>query len=343
MEPSIYNTLWFMLVAVVLTGYAVLDGFDLGAGINLFLAGKTEHEREVIQSAIGPVWNGNEVWLLAGGGGLVVSFPLLYASAFSGFYIALTLVLWMLILRGVSLEFRHQVESPGWRKTWDVVFCISSSLLAVLFGVAVANVVRGVPMGEGQNFTAPLLFMLNPYALVGGVFSLLMLGLHGAAYLAAKTEGAVQERARGLVRTLWWPVVLLAVVGAVYSHAVRPDWLVNYTANVLLWVFPLIAAVSLINVFVATRAERDKSAFAGTMGTIIGVLFSMGAGLYPKLLPALPGSTGGDLTIVNTAAPDTTQRLGLIIFCFGAVPLALYIWYVYKTWSGKVTGGFYHH
>ena len=195
-ERAMINDAWFVVLAAMLTGYAVLDGFDLGAGILHLWLGRTADERARVIDAIGPVWNGNEVWLIAAGGAMVAAFPRLYAASFSGFYLALMLVLWLLLLRGIAIEFRHQVDSELWREAWDVVFAGSSTLLALLFGVAVGNVLRGVPLDAEGQFRGSFALMLNPFAVLAGLVSVAVLAVHGAAWIALKTDGALQARAR---------------------------------------------------------------------------------------------------------------------------------------------------
>src|SRR5512133_893629 len=228
------NTLWFIVLAGMLAAYAVLDGFDLGVGALHLFVGRTREEREVAINAIGPVWNGNEVWLIAAGGAMVVAFPHLYAAAFSGFYLALMIVLWLLILRGVGIEFRHQLDNALWQDGWDVTFSAASALLAVLFGAAFGNVLRGVPLDAEGNFVGSFALLLNPFALLCGVLSLVTLAMHGALYLAMKTAGDVQLRARRLVLPLW-AITLLAVALVVgSSFVVRPDFTHNFLASPVL-------------------------------------------------------------------------------------------------------------
>src|SRR5689334_4105614 len=235
------HTIWFGVIGLMLTVYALLDGFDLGVGALHLIVGRTEAERGRAIGAIGPVWNGNEVWLIAAGGSLVVAFPHAYASAFSGFYLALMLVLWLLILRGVGIELRHQIDNPLWRQAWDVTFSISSALLAVLFGVALANVMRGVPFDADGSFQGSFALLLNPFAVIGGLVSLILLSLHGAAYLALKTDAAMHDRAWRAIGWLWWPAagLILAIVAA--SFAVRPDFPTNFLRWRVLFVWPIVA------------------------------------------------------------------------------------------------------
>lgn len=190
------NIVWFWTLALMLTAYAVLDGYDLGAGaLHLWLA-RGNQERRILLNAIGPVWNGNEVWLIAAGGMMVVSFPKVYAAGFSGFYLALMVVLWLLILRGVSIEFRSQIDHELWRAFWDVGFCVGSLLISLLLGVALGNVLRGLPIRPDGYFQGTFTLLLNPYSILTGFLSLVILAWHGCNYLRVKTEGALLEKAR---------------------------------------------------------------------------------------------------------------------------------------------------
>src|SRR5712692_9069750 len=231
--------IWFWLVAVMMVAYVVFDGFDLGVGIlHPFLA-RTEEEKQILHRSIGPVWDGNEVWLLAGGGTLYFAFPLLYASAFSGFYLALMIVLWLVIMRGLGVELRMHMEIGVWRAFFDGLFFVSSLLLAVFYGAALANVIRGVPLGEDGYFFLPLWTnwrvgpapgILDWYTVIGGGGALVALSLHGALYLAVKTENALQRRSRAAASVLWIALLVLTVVSLPASVIARPDTLANYRA-----------------------------------------------------------------------------------------------------------------
>ncbi len=214
------NTIWFLLVGVLIAGYAILDGFDLGAGV-LHLFTRDERERRVMMNAIGPVWDGNEVWLLTGGGALFAAFPPVYASVFSGFYLAFMLLLVALIFRAVSFEFRSKVTAAGWRRGWDVAFGVGSALPALLFGVAVGNVLRGLDM-DASGVTTTLPGLLNPFALLIGLLGLAMFVLHGASYLGLKTEGALQERMRRVASASWVALIALYAVSTAAAYAVAP-------------------------------------------------------------------------------------------------------------------------
>jgi cytochrome d ubiquinol oxidase subunit II len=335
------NTLWFLVLTLMLAGYAVLDGFDLGVGaLHLFLARKPE-ERETAIAAIGPVWNGNEVWLLAAGGSMVVAFPHLYAAAFSGFYLALMLVLWLLVLRGVAIEFRHQVDNPLWHDAWDVIFCVSSALLAVLFGAAVGNVLRGVPFDIEGNFQGSFALLLNPFALLCGVLSLVALALHGATYLAMKTDGPLQERARRAIAPLFVAmlVLLLAVVGA--SFVVQPGFTGNFTRWPVLMCAPLAVAAATIAIPVFARRRRDLAAFLSSATLIVSVLGSAAAGLYPRLLPGLAGSPVSALDIYNSASAPRSLAVALGVYLVAMTIVSVYLVNVYRVWRGKVDGGYH--
>ena len=329
------NSTWFVVLAFTLAVYAVLDGFDLGLGtIHLWL-GRTREERARLIDSIGPVWNGNEVWLLAAGGSMVVAFPTLYATSFSGFYLALMLVLWLLLLRGLGIEFRHQIHHPMWEDAWDVVFAGSSLLLSLLFGVALANVLRGVPFDAHGEFRGTFALLLNPFALLGGVLSVVTLALHGACWAALKMEGDLQLRARRVARAMWFPsaALVLAMIGA--SFVVRPDFTRNFTAHPILVGVPLIALASLAINWFAVRRGQDRRGFVASSGYIAGVLGSVAAGLYPVLLPASQGSATAGLDIYNAAAPAQSLRIALVIYLTGLTIVSGYLVYVYRVWKGK--------
>jgi cytochrome d ubiquinol oxidase subunit II len=331
------NTIWFVVLASMLAGYAILDGFDLGAGSLHLWLGRTASERSQVIDAIGPVWNGNEVWLIAAGGALVVAFPTVYATSFSGFYLALMLVLWLLLLRGIAIEFRHQLHHEMWQDAWDVVLNFASVLLAVLFGVALANVLRGLPLDAGGQFVGTFTLMLNPFALIGGLLSAAILSLHGANYVAVKTEGAVHARARAAAGWLWWGAVALLAVMIAASFVVRPD----FTANFLRWPWliaaPLLAIAAAIATRVYLRRGDDLRAFLSSAAWIGGILFSVAAGLYPLLLPARAGSAHPGLDIYNSASPAGSLRIALGIYAFGMTLVTIYMVNIYRIWRGKVS------
>ena len=327
------NTAWFVVLAFTLAVYAILDGFDLGLGTLHLLLGRTRQERERLIDTIGPIWNGNEVWLLAAGGSMVVAFPNLYAASFSGFYLALMLVLWLLLLRGLGIEFRHQIHHPMWEDAWDVVFAVASTLLALLLGVALANVLRGVPLDANGEFRGTFTVLLNPFAILGGLLSVATLALHGACWAALKTDGDLQARARRFAAALWIPaaVLLIAIVGA--SFVVRPGFSRNFTTYPLLFVFPLGAMAALVVNRTAVARGLDRRAFVGSSAYIAAVLASVAAGLYPVLLPA--SGDGTPLDIYNAAAPAQSLRIAMAVYLIGLAIVSAYLVVVYRVWRGK--------
>ena len=335
------NSIWFVVLAFMLAGYAVLDGFDLGVGSLHLVLGRSTSERTKLIDTIGPVWNGNEVWLLAAGGSMFVAFPHLYASSFSGFYLALILVLWLLLLRGLGIEFRHQIDNDLWKHAWDVTFCVSSLLLALLFGVALGNVLRGVPLDEAGEFRGTFALMLNPFAILAGLLSVGVLSMHGAAWVALKTDGALHERARTLASLLWWVAMALLVAMIAASFAVRPDFTRNFLAYPWLAGVPLLAIASAAAIKWFQSTGDDLRAFLAGAVMIAGILGSVAAGLYPTLLPSSPGSPHPGLDIYNAAAPENSLRIALWIYLFGMALVIIYLVNIYRVWRGKV-GEVYH-
>jgi cytochrome bd ubiquinol oxidase subunit II len=317
------ETMWFSFLAFMITMYVVLDGFDLGVGaVHLFL-GRSERERDEATAAIGPVWNGNEVWLIAAGGMLFMIFPKVYASAFSGLYFGLILALWLLVGRGLGLELRHQLDNPLWRQACDVVFAFASAGLAFVFGAALGNVVRGVPLGADGYFHLALFDILNWYALLIGIFGVVVLSAHGASFLAFRTGGALAERASVWARRMWWVEVALFLALIPPTYAVREEMLTNLVDHPWRLVFPLVAVTALGAMFAYQRRESWGRAFVASSLFIVGLLTTMAAGLYPNVLPAREGEPHS-LTLDNGIAGDTVLNTALIWW-----PLALALACVY--------------
>ena len=337
------ETIWFCIVTVMLAAYVLLDGFDLGAGaIHLFAARRNE-ERRAILGAIGPVWDGNEVWLLAAGGVLYFAFPGLYASAFSGFYLALMVVLWLLMLRGLAIEFRGQIDNPLWRSFWDVALCGSSALLAIFYGAALGNVVRGVPLNRDGYFFVPLWTNFrtgeNPgiidwFTVLVGVSALLVLSMHGALWVAYKTRGDLEIRAAGIAAKLYWPVCALILGVTVASFSVQPHIAEALSLHPFLWIFALIGASGLLGVWLCLQSGLHLGSFFCSAVFITGLLCSAAFGLYPYVLPS-SGAVSLGLTVQNVAAPVYGLRIGLIWWT-PAFLLALgYSTFVYRHFRGK--------
>jgi len=338
------ETVWFCLVAIMIAAYVVLDGFDLGAGAVHFLVAKTDAERRLVVRSIGPVWDGNEVWLLAAGGTLYFAFPALYASGFSGFYLPLMIVLWLLILRGIAIEFREQVDSPVWIKFWDVVFAAGSLLLAVFYGAALGNIVRGVPLNDKGYFFEALWTnfrlgtatgILDWYTILVGLAALSTLSLHGALWLALKTEGPVHDRSQRLARAAWWGVLFLTFLVTAVTFLVQPQVPKNLSQHPAGYVFPLLALSGLAGMGWSIRHKDDLQSFLASCLYIIGMLTSVVFGLFPLVLPAST-SPAYSLTVYNAKAADYGLRVGLVWWIVGMALVTAYFVYVYRNFAGKV-------
>lgn len=336
-------SLWFWIVAVMITAYVVLDGFDLGAGVIYLIAAKTDEEKRRVLRAIGPVWDGNEVWLLAAGGTLYFAFPQLYASSFSGFYLPLMVVLWLLILRGIGIEFRAHIGNPVWRSFFDAIFSVSSILLAIFFGAALGNVVRGVPLDATGYFFEPLWtnFRLGPrtgildwYTVLIGVVALVTLAAHGSYYVALKTEEDLSRRARG-VALLCWPLqFFLTCSSLVATYFIRPSVVTNYDEHIMGFIVPIVVFASLGVMLWANPKGKEKLAFIASSLYIVGMLVGAAFALYPTVLPARDRQY--DLTIYNTAAGSHGLGVGLVWWTLGAVVAVGYFVFVYRRFRGKV-------
>jgi len=336
--------IWFWLVAVMIVAYVVLDGFDLGVGVlHLFLM-RNEKERRSSLASIGPVWDGNEVWLLAGGGTLYFAFPLLYASAFSGFYLPLMIVLWLLILRGISLELRNHIDVGVWRALLDGLFGLSSALLTIFFGAALANVLRGVPLQADGYFFLPLWTYWQPgvhpgildwYTVIGGLLALVALTLHGALWLAIKTSGELEERARRIVNPLWLVLVVLTVVSLVATIHVRPASLNNYFNLPVTFAVPMGVIASLGGIWFFNRKAQPVKAFLSSCLYLFFMLAGACWGLYPTLLPATTGADR-DITLNSAISGPHTLAVGLVWWGFGMLLAIGYIVFVYGKFRGKV-------
>jgi cytochrome d ubiquinol oxidase subunit II len=339
------QTLWFCLVAIMIAGYVILDGFDIGAGIVHHFVGRNSRERKAVLSSIGPVWDGNEVWLLAAGGTLYFAFPGLYASSFSGFYLALIVVLWLLILRGISIEFRSHIQNELWHDFWDAVFAGASILLAIFFGAALGNVVRGVPLDAQGYFFLPFWTDFRPganagiidwYTVLVGVTALVTLSVHGALWVALKTEGDIQARSERLVKTLWIPLAALVSLVSIASFSVQPILAASFTERPWGAVFPLLSAAGLVGIpYFVTRHRDRPSAFLSSCVFIVGLLCSAAVGLYPNLLPS-NADPSRSLTLANTSASSYGMEMGLMWFVPAFALAAGYTFFVYRHFAGKV-------
>jgi cytochrome d ubiquinol oxidase subunit II len=335
-------TLWYFLLAGMLTVYALLDGFDLGAGAVLPLVAKDERERRLVIRSLGPVWDGNEVWLLAAGGVLVLAFPKVYAGAFSGFYLPLSLLLWLLTGRALSIELHHHVEHSLWRPFWDFGFFVCSALLAFLLGAALGNVARGVDADvEGRFFHAlftdfsahPPLGVLDWYTLLAGLTSLILLSAHGALWLNLKTAGNVQTRAAKVASALLPLGALLALLLSLATFRLQPAVGAALAAHPWGWLFPVLGLLGAGLGWGALRSQRPLAAFLGSSLFIASLLASAAFGLFPNLLPS--AGAGPSLTIYNSASPDYTLASSLWWWVPGMVLALLYFVFLYRSLPRK--------
>jgi cytochrome d ubiquinol oxidase subunit II len=338
MTREVLGIIWFALVGVLFAGYAVFDGFDLGIGTLYPFLGKSETDKSVMRAAIGPVWDGNEVWLLTAGGALFAAFPAVYATVFSGFYLALMLVLFALIFRAVSFEFHaHDKE---WGRVWDWAFFGGSALPSLLFGVAVGNIVLGVPLANDGEFAGNFFTLLgiwngfNPFTLVVGVLGLSMILVQGASWLALKSEGDLHERSVRTRSLLAWVFTALVVVATLATAVFAPNAFANVTASVVGWVFVALLALSLVWGRLSMGGAKDRAAWYAISLSAIALVGIWAASIFPALVPTL--GPGPALTITTTASSQLTLTVMLIIAALG-VPLVLFYFYlIYKVFKGKV-------
>jgi cytochrome bd ubiquinol oxidase subunit II len=337
------ETVWFILVAFMLTGYVVLDGFDIGAGIIHLFVARTNEERRLVLRSIGPVWDGNEVWLLAAGGTLFFAFPLLYASSFSGFYLPLNIVLWLLILRGIGIEFRMHLEAPIWRDFFDGVFSISSMLLAIFFGAALGNVIRGVPLAADGYFFEPLWTdfragkqpgILDWYTILAGLVAFIAITIHGAHYVAMKTDGELSLRTRKLAAALWPILAGVTILSLVATIYVRPGALSNYQQHPVWLLIPIIVIASLAAMRYFHKTGHDRNAFLSSCVYLGAMLAGAAVGLYPNLLPA--STDAYSLTIFNAAAGPYSLSQGIGWWAIGMTIAVGYFVFIFWMFRGKV-------
>ena len=328
----------------MLAVYVILDGFDIGTGIIHLFVAKNDAERRSVLASIGPVWDGNEVWLIAAGGTLYFAFPGLYASSFSGFYLALMIVLWLLILRGISIEFRSHVSSELWHAFWDVIFAGASMLLAIFYGTALGNVVRGVPIEADGYFFLALWTNLQPgpdagiidwYTVLIGITALAALTIHGALWVALKTDGDLQTRCQQVARRFWFVMLPLGILVSVVSFRVQPLLLGSFEEHPWAAIFPALSASGFIGMLPLLKRKQEFAAFLSSCTFIAALLCSAAVGLYPNLLPSNVDAARS-LTVANASAASYGLRIGLFWFV-PAFALALgYSVFVYRHFAGKV-------
>lgn len=329
------ETIWFLLWGVLWAVYFILDGYDMGIGTLLPVLGKTNRDRRVMLNAMGPFWDGNEVWLITAGGVTFAAFPKAYAVMFSGLYTPLMLLLIALIIRGVSLEFRHLVESDSWRKVWDWGVIIGSFLPALLLGVAFANIFMGLPLDAKGIFQGNLFTLLNSYGLAGGILFVCLFLMHGSLWLTIKTEGDLQQRAAGLARKLW-PVLAVLIGAFVVLTIIFTKLLANYLANPLMLVLLALPVAALLVLRGMLGKENWWMAWGASAVLIAGLALFGVVGLYPALLPSSI-DPAFSITISNAASSTLTLTIMLCVALVFVPIVALYQFWMYKTFSHKIT------
>lgn len=346
---------WFVVLMVILGVYIILDGYDFGAGIIHLFVAKTDDEKKAVKNAIGPFWDANEVWLIAAGGVLFFTFPSLYASAFSGFYLPLMMVLWLLIFRGIGLELRGQIHNRLWEAVWDKAFGVASLLLALFFGAALGNVVRGVNLGMVENGVSteePLYFFLplwNPtldpladhhgiidwFTIFLGIVAVVTLAIHGANWVILKTSSTLNEKLKNIIYKLNFVLAGLVVITIFLWHYVKSIPLDNMKHHIWLWIFPIIALIGLIGLFRIKKFKKDGTGFLFSTMFIIGSFATTVASLFPILLPST-NKVNPSLTIYNTAAHEYGLSVGLYWFIAAAILVVIYFIIQFRVFKGKL-------
>jgi cytochrome d ubiquinol oxidase subunit II len=321
----------FVVVAFMLTMYVLLDGYDLGVAAIAPLIGKNDRERAAVLASIGPFWNGNEVWLVAAAAALFALFPAAYASSFSGFYLPFTVVLWLLMFRGIAMELRDHFPSDLWRDFWDATLSLSSALLIVIFGVALGNLLRGLPLDAAGYFQGTFAFLLNPYALIVGAFALAALAQHGAAFAAMRIEGEPAVRATRLLRGLWWVVLIL------YAGVTALTFLVHGLPSSSYWLLalPILSLGALVALRASLRSNRPDVGFVMSSGFVATLLVASAGTLFPYLLPAFPPGRGG-ISVFEAAPSPVALACALSVTVAGSVAVLLYSMAVWRRMAQKV-------
>ncbi len=329
-----YATWWFLVIGAVFTGYAILDGFDLGAGaLHLFF--KKEESRRIAINAIGPVWDGNEVWLVIGGGALFAGFPAVYATVFSAFYVPFMLFLFVLILRAISIEFRSKEPMLWWRGMWDISYSLSSSMIAFLLGVVLGNLLLGIPIDKEGNFTGSLVYFLNPYSVLVGITTLSLFMMHGAIYLVMKTENRLYAKLTILVRNTTIFFIICMLLLSFYTILYVPHLASNIRANPWMFIMPILMVLSIANITREITRRNYLYAFLSSGFTVSLLLLLVAVELYPNMVVSTL-DPAFNLTVHNASASEKSLKIVLIFAAVG-VPLVLtYTTFVFWTFKGKV-------
>lgn len=348
-----YNVIWYLLIGILLTGYAILDGFDLGVGA-LHLFSKGDYNRRILLNSIGPVWDGNEVWLITAGGALFAAFPNVYATAFSGFYMPFILLLIALIFRAVSIEFRSKEPGKKWRRTWDISFSVGSILAAVLFGITIGNVIIGFRIGADMEYQGSLLDLITPYTLLTGIFNLSMFTMHGAIYLYMKTEGDLQKQVRGWVKRSYIVFIMLFLVVTATTLGMRPEMIANFSfgqislpgrthviiqeyqtfISVFAWFVVALNVLSIINISRTLALDKPYQMFVSSACTIAALIMLFALGIFPNMMVSNL-SPEFNLDIYNASSSDYTLKTMLTFASFGMPFVVSYTIIIYWTYRGK--------
>lgn len=328
---------WFVVLGVLLMGYAILDGFDLGVGI-LHLTVNRDDDRRILMNSIGPLWDGNEVWLVTFGGALFAAFPEAYATVFSGFYLAFMLLLCALIFRAVSMEFRSKRDSAAWRKSWDVAFSVASGVATLLFGVAVGNAIQGMPIGADKEFAGSFFDLLGPYQITVGLLAVATFAMHGSIYLYLKTEGALQKRIHDWIWRTFGAFVALYILTTIFTLVAIPSVTRNFIGHPWGWVVVVLNVLAIANIPRAVYRNKPVYAFASSCCTIAALTFLFGVALFPNLIVSSL-NPAWNVTIYNAASSEKTLEIMRTIAFLGMPFVLAYTAIIYRIFRGKVTIG----
>ncbi len=328
------NTIWFILIGVLLSGYGILDGFDLGVG-SLHLLTKSDLDRRILLNSIGPVWDGNEVWLVTGGGALFAAFPDVYATAFSGFYIPFMLLLFVLIFRAVSIEVRSKSDGKRWRANWDRAFSISSMVISLLIGITIGNVILGLPIGKDKELHSSIIEMLNPYALLVGLTTLTAFMMHGSIYLAMKTEGELQKQVRGWINNTIIFFVITYVTATMATLIYIPHMVEPFRQHPAFFSLAILNMLAIANIPREINRGKDFFAFLSSAAAILSLMALFAVGLFPNFLISSI-SPEYNLTIYNAASSEKTLETMLTMAIIGIPFVLAYTISIYWVFRGKV-------
>lgn len=334
-DTGILNNMWFFLIGALLIGYAILDGFDLGVGV-LHLLSRGDLERRTLLNTIGPVWDGNEVWLVTAGGALFAAFPHAYATAFSGFYLAFMLLLFMLIFRAVAIELRSKEPMGWWRSMWDVAFCGASVIASVLFGVAIGNMVVGIPVGADREFAGSFLGLLRPYPILVGLFNLSIFAMHGSIYLYMKTEGELQEKVKSWIWRTFAFFIIFYMLTTIFTLAKIPAMLKNFERYPYIWALVVLNVLAIANIPRQLFHNQPFKAFLSSCCAVAALIAIFGIGIHPNLIVSTLGPQYS-LTIYNAASSPKTLQIMLVIAMIGMPFVCAYTVSIYWIFRGKVT------